>query len=148
MESNGKGTELAQALERIIAAFARINTALRSLLERMLRHSDSLDAFSARSERQHEILRDKIEAINHRLIEVLGQLHESRKQIEDITDQHPLYDASNEPKEKNGPAAAIGRFVDSVAPGWVGWLVKLAPWIAGGFGLDRFIHFLSTGHWQ
>lgn len=143
---NGSGTggELGQALERIIAAFARINTALRSLLERMLRLSESHAASSERSERQYEALRAKIDAQAIKLSEIALLITEARK---DITDQVPLYDPKDEPKEKTGPAAAIGRAIDTVAPGWVGWLVKLAVPVAGGFGLDRVLHFLSTGHW-
>lgn len=151
METNGKGNELAQALEKIIAAFARINTALRSLLERMLRLSDSLDASSERSERQYEALREKIDAMAHaqalRESEILILLRAGSKKLDDITDEIPRYDPSNEPKEKAGPAAAIGALVDRIAPGWVGWVLKLAPWVAGGFGLDRLVQFLSTGHW-
>lgn len=141
---NGTNSELGAALERIIAAFARINTALRSLLDRILRLSEALAASSERNERQYETLRGKIEAQSIKLSEIALLITEARK---DITDQVPLYDPKDDPKEKTGPAAAIGRAIDAVAPGWVGWLIKLGIPAAGGFGLDRVIHFLSTGHW-
>lgn len=154
-QPNGKPNELGTALERIIAAFARINTALRSLLERLLRLSDEHATSSERREKEHEIVRSKVENLSQRVEYAITLIAESKGDIERVRDWTPIHGvplqdpsagSRSDKKNDSGALVAIARVAEKVPSSWVGWLLKLGVPAGLGAGALRFAQWLVTGH--
>src|SRR6185436_15159791 len=150
MEPNGKGGELHQALERIIAAFGWLRRSVEAMSETLMEHGTKLDqldessqAASERREREYEALRRILVDIEKAVALLDNQVGEARGDVSDLEKRWtpaqgvPIY---NPPPLKNGsgPALAIAdKFKLHLPPSWALLLLKFALSVGVGAGLLR-----------
>lgn len=153
MVENGKQTELQGALDKIVAAFSRINTGLRTLTDRMLRISDSFDASTERREREFETLRSLITEIKQAQALMSQQIESIGGTVEKVNDRYtptsvPLFNQPPSEKDDSGSALAIrdGKVKLTLPGTWAVGLLKTAMSAGGGALLLRGLQWIATGH--
>jgi hypothetical protein len=127
--------------DRVIAAFARLQTTLRAILDLLSRLSESSGKSAERRENEYKEVRDKIVDVKQLLVVLTNQLENLGKDVDDVKEHTnprivlPRFENERNGKVTNtsGPFAIHdGKIKFALPTSWVGWVLSLA--VSAGVG--------------